>query len=226
MVAQLKLTSLLPHAGQGKAEGRALSRNPLRLIRSSDHLPPLSYEDFCALAVTYMAPLYNAARRLTRDIQDAEDLVQDTYLRALRAYRQLERPSQCRAWLFQILHNVFVDAYRQKHVLRAHLVCDGDSATGDDLISTYLDSADGPEEQILRRLSQEEVRRTLATLPDDLRKVITLCDFDGLTYPEIAAVLGCPLGTVRSRLARARRTLLIKFRTQADSRGRGKGNAS
>src|SRR5689334_21401129 len=100
VVAQAKLASLVPHTRQSRTEGRELSRNPLRLIRRSDRVSPLSYEDFCALAVTYMAPLYNAARRLTKDAQAAEDLVQDTYVRALHAYRQLEHPSQCRAWLF------------------------------------------------------------------------------------------------------------------------------
>ena len=218
MAAQPRSVLPFPVARQRYTGGREHPQRFPRPVSNREHLSSLSYQDFCALAVTYMAPLYNAARRLTKDAQDAEDVVQDTYLRALRAYRQLERPSQCRAWLFQILHNVFVDLYRQQRTVQGLRVCDGDNEREDTLIASYPDSADGPEDQMLRRLSQEEVRSILATLPDDWRKIITLCDFDGLTYPEIADVLDCPVGTVRSRLARARRALLIKFRTRADNR--------
>src|SRR5262249_53930694 len=81
----------------------------LRLMSSDGNPTPMSYQDFCALAVSYMAQLYNAARRMTADPQEAEDLVQDTYQRAFQAYRQLKGPAQCRAWLYQIMRNLFID---------------------------------------------------------------------------------------------------------------------
>lgn len=222
MSAQPTPKRLFPHAKQLRPQGRELFPRSFRLVSSDEGPQPIPYQDFCALAVSYMAPLYNAARRITRDPQEAEDLVQDTYERALQAYRQLKSPAQCRAWLYRIMHNVFIDACRRKQTLPELLVLEGRGEGEDDVFSTYPADTASPEEEVLRRLSNEEIHRILATLPEDLRTIITLCDFEGFTYSEIAAVLGCPLGTVRSRLARARRALLIKFRSQADGNGFGK----
>jgi len=174
----------------------------------------MSYQDFCALAVSYMAQLYNAARRMTVDPQEAEDLVQDTYQRAFQAYRQLKGPAQCRAWLYQIMRNLFIDAYRRKRVMPELVLLEGGrEGEGDALATTNI----SVEEEVLRHLSAEEIRRVLATLPEEMRAELVLCDIEGFTYQEIADIVGCPIGTVRSRIARARRTLLGKLRSQFDS---------
>ncbi len=172
---------------------------------------PMRYQEFCALAASYMAPLYNTARRITGDPHEAEDLVQDTYERALHAYHQLKSPAHCRAWLYQILRNLFIDAHRRKRSLPELVVFDR-TRDIDQTVSALC--AASPEEEVLRRLSHEEVHRALATLPEELRTALMLCDVEGFTYQEIANILECPVGTVRSRIARARRALLIKFRTQ------------
>ena len=211
-----------PHVTQLCPQGREPSPRFLRLVSSEERPQTMPYQDFCVLAVSYMAPLYNAARRMAADPQEAEDLVQDTYERALQAYHQLKSPAQCRAWLYRIMRNVFIDTYRRKQTQPQLVTCEGKYEEADDVYSTYPAATVSPEEEVLRRFSNEEIHRILATLPEDLRTIITLCDIEGLTYPEIAAVLDCPLGTVRSRLARARRALLIKFRSQAESNAFGK----
>jgi len=162
----------------------------------------MSYPDFCALAVSHMAQLYNAARRMTADPQEAEDLVQDTYQRAFQAYRQLKGPAQCRAWLYQVMRNLFIDAYRRKRAMPELVLIEGGREEEEDSFSTVSASA---EEEALRHLSAEEIRRVLATLPEEMRTELVLCDIEGFTYQEIAEIVDCPLGTVRSRIARARR---------------------
>jgi RNA polymerase sigma-70 factor (ECF subfamily) len=190
-----------------------------RLSDNTTHPGPMRYQEFCALAVGYMTSLYNTARRITGDPHEAEDLVQDTYVRALQAHAQLKNPAQCRAWLYQILRNLFTDAYRRKRSAPDLVVFDGAREADSKVSSIWSDSL---EEEVLRRLSHEEVHQALATLPEDLRMALMLCDLEGFTYQEIADIFGCPVGTVRSRIARARRALLIKFRSQFDPPAPGK----
>ncbi len=192
---------------------RELSSHFSRLLSSTKNPGPMRYQEFCALAVGYMAALYNTARRITGDPHEAEDLVQDTYVRALQAYAQLQNPAQCRAWLYQILRNLFIDARRRKHSTPELVMYDGAREIDQQASSVWSVSL---EEEALRRLSHEEVHQALAALPEDLRMALMLCDLEGFTYHEIADILGRPVGTVRSRIARARRALLIKFRAQSN----------
>lgn len=199
--------------------GRELFSPLLRLLSRDRQLWHMRYQEFCALAVGYMAPLYNTARRITGDPHEAEDLVQDTYQRALQAYQQLKSPAQCRAWLYQILRNLFIDAYRRKRAMPELVVLDG-ARDGQDEVAAFCSAS--AEEEVLRRLSHEDVHRAWAALPEELRTALMLCDIEGFTYQEIADILGCPVGTVRSRIARARRALLIKFRSRPEFGGREK----
>ncbi len=169
-----------------------------------------------------MASLYNTARRITGDPHEAEDLVQDTYVRALQAYAQLQSPAHCRAWLYQILRNLFIDARRRKRATPELVVFDGARELDQHVVTVWSASV---EEGALHRLSHEDVRHALAALPEDLRMVLMLCDLEGFTYHEIADILGRPVGTVRSRLARARRALLIKLRAQFNPSASGKERA-
>jgi RNA polymerase sigma-70 factor (ECF subfamily) len=163
-----------------------------------------------------MAQLYNTARRMTGDVQEAEDLVQETYERAFQAWRQLKDPAHCRAWLYQIMRNLFIDAYRRKRSMPELVVIEGGREAEEEALSAYVV---GLEEVVSRRLSGEEISRALALLPEELRTALILCDIEGFTYPEIAQIMGCPLGTVRSRIARARQKLLSKLRAHAEARG-------
>ena len=202
---------------------RELSPRFFRLLSRAKNPRPMRYEEFCALAVGYMTSLYNTARRITGDPHEAEDLVQDTYVRALQAYTQLKNPAQCRAWLYQILRNLFIDAHRRKRSAPELVVFDGAREIDHQVSAIWSISL---EEEALRRLSHEEVRQALAALPEDLRMALMLCDLEGFTYHEIADILRCPVGTVRSRIARARRALLIKFRAQANPSAPGKERES
>ena len=153
--------------------------------------------------------LFRVARNLTGRDEDAEDLVQDTFARALGAGSQFSPGTNLRAWLFRILRNVHVDLYRRarKNPVRP--------AAEDDAIDVALSPEDplrGDEElERLRGIVAEDIEAALASLSLDARTVILL-DLEGLTETELSEVMGCSVGTVKSRLSRARAALRIKLR--------------
>ena len=155
--------------------------------------------------------LYNLARYLTRDPSDAEDLVQETYERALRAWDQRERDTNVKAWLFRILRNAFISRYRQEQRRPALEFYDTteqapEAAIGEGSGST----AGGAEPEQMRRLVSSEIEAALLTLSEDARAVILL-DLEGFTESEVALIVGCALGTLKSRLNRARAALRLKL---------------
>lgn len=176
----------------------------------------MHYQEFSTLAASYLDQLYNTAKRMTGDAQEAEDLAQETYKRAFQAWRQLKDPARCRAWLYQIMRRLFIDAYRRKRATPELVVIEGGYETDD---TPLIIPVGGFEEEAIRRLSVEEIRRALSLLPEELRTALLLCSVEGFTYPEIAEILGCPVSTVRSRIARARQKLLVKLHLQADAPG-------
>lgn len=150
--------------------------------------------------------LYGTAMKLTRQPADAHDLVQDTFLRAYQAWSRFEHGSNCRAWLFRILTNGYLNRYRkQKRHTQFHIV------RRDDTVRAVYGSAKGhvddPETELLNEGLGDEVTHALATLAAEQRAVIEMADIRGVRYRDIAALLGVPLGTVMSRLHRARRHL-------------------
>ena len=164
-------------------------------------------------ALAYADSLFNLARHLTGNSTDAEDLVQETYARALQASSQFTPGSNLKAWLFRILRNTFISSYRrQRH----------DPTVGG--LDTVDPNAQGPtpgqwllddlELDRLRKIVGEEIEQALMTLSDEARTVILL-DLDGLTEVEVSQVMGCPLGTVKSRLARARAALRLLLKDYA-----------
>lgn len=179
----------------------------------------MHYQEFSTLAASFIDQLYNAAKRMTGNTQEAEDLVQETYKRAFRAWHQLNDPAHCRAWLYQIMRRLFIDAYRQKRATPELIVIEGGSETEDTILSI---SASSPEEEIIQRLSVEEVRRALSLIPEELRTALLLHSLEGFTYPEIAEILGCPVSTVRTRIARARQKLLMKLHSRARATSLGR----
>ena len=163
--------------------------------------------------------MYNFAYRLTTDEDDANDLVQDTYLKAFRFIASFEQGTNAKAWLFRILKNSFINDYRKKSKQPAKV-------DYQEVETTYNseDAADASHTVDLRTDSVQdmigdEVANALNSLPVDFRTVIILCDIEGFTYEEMAKILDIPIGTVRSRLHRARNLLKEKLRDYADSMG-------
>ena len=179
----------------------------------------MHYQEFSTLVASYLEQFYNTAKRMAGDAQEAEDLVQETYKRAFQAWRQLKDPAHCRAWLYQIMRRLFIDAYRRKRATPELVVIEGGQEIDDSLLAIPVSSF---EEEAIRRLSIEEIRQALCLLPEELRTALLLHSLEGFTYPEIAEILGCPVSTVRTRIARARQKLLLKLhsRTRAASLGR------
>jgi RNA polymerase sigma-70 factor (ECF subfamily) len=158
--------------------------------------------DFEAVALPHLDLLYRVARRYTRDAARAEDLVQDTVLKALTHWESFRPGSNVRAWLLTILRNTFVSGYRRS---RREAVSVEPEVL--DRVSTRPEAADDPAGEFFARITDERILGAVEELPDDFREVVVLSDIEGMSYAEIAQALGVPVGTVKSRLFRARQRL-------------------
>jgi RNA polymerase sigma-70 factor (ECF subfamily) len=158
---------------------------------------------FAREAISHLDTLYRTALRLTRDPGRAEDLVQDTYVRALRYQHSYRRGTNMKAWLFAIMRNLFWDRFRGGRP--DPLSLDGDSELS--LYDTLADQTAQPEAEVLNQIAAEEVVAAVEELPELHREVVLLVDVEGFAYKDAAAVMGVPIGTVMSRLHRARRQL-------------------
>ena len=164
-------------------------------------------------ALAYADTLYNLARYLTHSPTDAEDLVQETYARALTAAHQYTPGTNLKAWLFRILRNTFVSQYRrQRHDPTIGGLDTVDAASQGAADEPWL--RDDLELDRLRKVVAAEIEAALMTLSEEARTVILL-DLDGLSEVEVSEVLGCPVGTVKSRLSRARAALRLRLRDYA-----------
>jgi RNA polymerase sigma-70 factor (ECF subfamily) len=154
---------------------------------------------FEALAIPLLAPLYNFAHWLTHNRDEAEDLVQETYVKALKGFPSFTPGTNFRAWMYRILRNTFLTS-------RSGLK---QTVSLDDEESDVAEPAanDTPESLLFARADQEEIRRALEQLPVAHREIILLCDVEEMSYKEIAELVSIPIGTVMSRLSRARRTM-------------------
>jgi RNA polymerase sigma-70 factor (ECF subfamily) len=175
-------------------------------------------DTFAAAAMQYAPQLYSAAMRMTRNSSDAEDLVQETYLRAYRSYATFEEGTNLRAWLFRILTNTFINSYRAKQ----RRPQETDLGETEDLYLyrnlRNLDSASRSAEDTLFDLfTDDEVKAALESLPDNFRMPVLLADVEEFSYKEIAEMLDIPIGTVMSRLHRGRKAMqkqLVDFATE------------
>ena len=157
-------------------------------------------------SLEHMDALYATALRLTRSPADADDLVQDTFLKVQRFHEHFQPGTNLRAWLFKILTNTFINKYRRQ--TRERNVIDGidQEPVGEGVMSAdSLRALSEPDANALRPIFAREIQNALDALPDDYRAIILLADVEELSYKEIADVLGCPIGTVMSRLHRARK---------------------
>lgn len=164
--------------------------------------------DFESVAIPYLDSLYNMAYRLTRNTEDAEDLVQETFFKAYKHYEKFEAGTNLKAWLFRILRNTFINGYRKKQSQPPQSAFSDieDSFENQVLESTFQKSMD-PEQKILESVLDQDVQNALDALREDYRLVIHLVDLEGFSYKEAASILDVPVGTVMSRLYRGRRLL-------------------
>ncbi len=161
-------------------------------------------------AMPLMSGLYSAALRMTRNAADAEDLVQETYLKAYRAYDRFEAGTNLKAWMYRILTNTYINAYRKKQRRP-------DESDIDDVEDLYLyrriGSAESAvlgrsaEDELMELFGEDEIKVALEDLPDHYRMPVILADVEGFAYREIAEILDVPIGTVMSRLHRGRKQL-------------------
>ena len=171
---------------------------------------------FCSLALETLGPLFNYAFRLTRNCEEAEDLVQDTFERAFSNQERFHESASVRPVMFRILHNLFVNQWWAKK-RRPALVSFDDWKDGDSMPA--LCAGEGSEPPLLRNSLSEEVESALSELNEVQRATIWLREVEGFSYAEIAEVTCVPVGTVRSRLARARRYLAELLLKYARARG-------
>jgi RNA polymerase sigma-70 factor (ECF subfamily) len=160
---------------------------------------PGNNSSFAAAALEHVDALYGYAMTLTRDKADAEDLVQETYLRAVRAANQPQPEANLKAWLFVIMRNAWLNIRRHKH--HGLRIFEPDDENGAGAVS---DKSYDPHVVYLRKLEREQVHAAIEKLPEAYREIVVLRDIEGFSYQEIATVLNCPAGTVMSRLGRAR----------------------
>jgi RNA polymerase sigma-70 factor (ECF subfamily) len=177
---------------------------------------------FAELAMPYMDALYSAALRMTRNPADAEDLVQETYLRAYRGFASFQEGTNLKAWLYKILTNTFINLYRAKK--RRPDEVDFDDAEDFFLFRRLggLEAAEAgrtPETLVLESIPDSVVKEAIDALPEQFRVAVLLADVEGFSYKEIAEITDVPIGTVMSRLHRGRRQLQARLWDFAIERG-------
>ncbi|HET9690515.1 MAG TPA: sigma-70 family RNA polymerase sigma factor [Acidimicrobiales bacterium] len=165
---------------------------------------------FADQAMQHMGSLYSAALRMTRNPADAEDLVQETYLKAYRAFGGFQEGTNLKAWLYKILTNTFINAYRSKKRRP-------EQTELDEVEDLYLFRRLGgleavaagrsAEEEVLESITDADVKAAVEALPENFRLAVLLADVEGFSYKEIAEILDIPIGTVMSRLHRGRKAL-------------------
>ncbi|MBI3457934.1 MAG: sigma-70 family RNA polymerase sigma factor [Candidatus Rokubacteria bacterium] len=160
--------------------------------------------EFEGAALVHLDALYRFALRLTHNRAEAEDMVQETCLRAFRNFHRFNAGTNCRAWLFTILRNVFLNRLRQAG---RETPVDDSGGWESMAASVTAPTRDNPEEEFFQTVLHGDVDRALKALPLPFRETVVLADLEGFSYKEVSEVLGCPIGTVMSRLSRGRNLL-------------------
>jgi RNA polymerase sigma-70 factor (ECF subfamily) len=175
-------------------------------------------EEFEKEALPHMKLLYNYALRMSGNAEEADDLLQDTYLRAFKFFHKFEKGTNCRAWLFKIMKNCYINKYRKARKEPPKVDYEDVQNFYDSIRAEVTDPND-LEFKVFSNLLDDDVMNALNSLQDDYKTVVILCDLEGLSYEEIAEFLDVPIGTVRSRLHRGRRILQRKLADYARARG-------
>jgi RNA polymerase sigma-70 factor (ECF subfamily) len=177
-------------------------------------------------SMEFMGQLYSAALRMTRNPQDAEDLVQETYLKAYRAYESFQEGTNLKAWLYRILTNTYINIYRAKQRKP-------DESELDEVEELYLyrkwgnsqnELGKSAEEVVLNSLTDDDIKAAVEALPEQFRIAVLLADVEGFSYQEIAEILAVPSGTVMSRIHRGRKLLQKYLHEYAIRQGLIKGD--
>ncbi|WP_205750195.1 sigma-70 family RNA polymerase sigma factor [Cryobacterium sp. SO1] len=182
---------------------------------------------FEAQAMPFIDQLYAAAMRMTRNPSDAQDLVQETFVKAFASFKQFEQGTNLKAWLYRILTNTFINTYRKKQR-------EPYQGTIDDLEdwqlggaeSTTATSSRSAEAEAIDHLPDSAVKDALQSIPEDFRLAVYFADVEGFSYQEIAEIMKTPIGTVMSRLHRGRRLLRELLAGYAQERGLGTGQSA
>lgn len=175
-------------------------------------------QEFGKLTTPFMTDLYAYGMRLTSEPDDANDLVQETLLRAFRYFHLFERGTNLKGWLFKILRNTFINEYRRKAKAPQNVDYDDIQNFYENIKPSEISSSH-VENDSFHDTFDDEIKASLDTLPDDFRTVIILSDLEGMTYEEISEFVDIPIGTVRSRLHRARKMLYSKLYHYAKRKG-------
>ena len=182
----------------------------------SDH----QKEKFESIAFEYMDSLYSTALRMTRNAEEAEDLVQDTYLRAFRFFEKFQQGTNFKAWIFKILTNTFINRYRKKMRTPQQVQFEKvEYGIENDKNKNQVPEWKGYDENNYKEMFDDHVAGALTQLSEEFRMVILLADVEGFSYKEISEMIDRPIGTVMSRLFRGRRLLQKVLETYAKREG-------
>ena len=186
---------------------------PITAIQNETHFNQLMRENY--------RKAYSFAYRMAGNREDAEDLTQDAFVRAYRAFHRYDQSRPFDRWLFRIIANLFVDKLRARPK-QAPLSLDTpmEGSDGDMLFSEIADSESDPAKVVLREIVDERIQQALMELPLPFRETVLLTDVEGLSYEEAAAILGCAVGTIRSRLHRARMIMRNFMKTNVSQKRR------
>lgn len=165
-------------------------------------------------AMIHLDHLYRVAFHLAKDPVDAEDLVQETFVRALAAHEQFDPGTNMKAWLTKILHNFFFDHYRQN---KRWVSAEDGTPPEPEHWQRLPDLNPGPESHVLRKELDDQITQVLRKIPEEFRAPIVLVDMGDFSYDEVAAILSCPIGTIRSRLSRGRKLMQQYLKTYVGS---------